>query len=139
MKRLLLFIVLVAAAGLAQNTNLFNFYGLKPDLTLAVLITLLPLVGGFYDYLAVTLAALFFIRSEIFALAALAAYPTARYLPWSQFGNNIFLITAGTLVIYLFSAPAWAAQNPFLVLGEVIYNLVLGSALYFVLWERNRS
>ncbi|MEK7590266.1 MAG: hypothetical protein AAB454_00985 [Patescibacteria group bacterium] len=137
MRKLILFILLVAAASIIQNTQLFSVYGIKPDITLVVLLTAIPFVTNFLDYLILVFSAGILLQAPAgFLIVSSAAYLIGRRLIWRQSLNNAILIISATIVFYLLSAPLFLYKNWNVVLAEIIYNLILGGVFYFTLWSK---
>ena len=137
MRKLILFILLVAAASIIQNTQLFSVYGIKPDITLVVLLTAIPFVTNFLDYLILVFSAGILLQAPAgFLIVSSAAYFIGRRLIWRQSLNNAILIISATIVFYLLSAPLFLYKNWNVVLAEIIYNLILGGVFYFILWPK---
>lgn len=140
MKKLILFILLVAAASIIQNTQLFSIYGIKPDIVLVILLTAIPFFANILDYLILILFAGILLQAPVgFLIVSAAAYFFGRYLNWRQSLNNGVLIISATVVFYLLSAPMFLYQNWNIVLAEIGYNLILGGVFYFILWPKRNN
>lgn len=140
MKVLILFILLIAAAGIIQNTQLFSIYGIKPDIVLVILLTAIPFFANFLDYLILILFAGILLQAPVgFLIVSAAAYFFGRYFNWRQSLNNGVLIIFATVVFYLLSAPMFLYQNWNIVLAEIGYNLILGGVFYFILWPKRNN
>lgn len=132
--RLAAVLLIIIAAGFVQNTGLFVLYGIKPDLLLSALIALsffLPdifIYGGFIVLAVIflTLSGNCCFDSVAFTLIVFAAPFIGRRLHWQPLFNNLFLIGAGTILFYLLASPTFLINNWPLVIGELIYNLVMG-------------
>lgn len=131
-------LLIVIAAGLAQNTGLFILYGIKPDLLLSALIALSFFLSDIFLYGGFIVLAIIFLTlsgnccfdSTAFALIVFAAPFIGRRFHWQPLFNNLFLIGAGTILFYLLASPTFLITNWTLVMGELIYNLVMGWILF---------
>ena len=140
-RQVILFLT-VFVSGLLQNTNILNVYGIKPNITLAVLIAASFFLADFLVYLAAVLFVIvilifqgsFQAEQLILGLLAIAAFFAEKQLHWRPILGNLVLIGAGTVIFYLLSSPAFLIGNPALVLGELAYNLFLG-IIFFKIFE----
>lgn len=140
-KQAVLFLA-VFVSGLLQSTDILNIYGIKPNIVLAVLIAASFFLTNFLIYFSLILLAIITLlfqgglQSEqlILGILASAAFLAEKKLHWWPILNNLVLIGMGTVIFYLLSSPAFLIGNPLLVLGELTYNLVLGS-LFFKLFH----
>ncbi len=131
-------IILVALAGFLQNTNLLNIGGVKPNIALAVLVTLAFFISTASVFLVLVVLALIALWFEpvvtleliIFALLALGAFFLSQRLPGKSFVNNLILIGLLTLVFYLIADYRFIVGDPLTVLGEMVYNIILGGVLF---------
>ncbi|OGY65851.1 MAG: hypothetical protein A3A16_02180 [Candidatus Harrisonbacteria bacterium RIFCSPLOWO2_01_FULL_44_18] len=139
MIRLASAILLVIAAGILQNTDLLNIAGVKPNLSLAALIVLGFFINKFTDYLILILISALLIKTaagfeiSIIVFAAIPAifYFLRRLLPWRASLNNLILIFAGTLLLYLLIDPAFISRGVGIFISEAAYNLILGAVLFW--------
>jgi hypothetical protein len=129
--KLIWLFLLTIFLALLQNTNLLIFYGIKPNLVLVFLIALSFFITDIFIYLYFVLVGVIFLGFEQLAIAlpAILSFAVGRRLHWQPFFNNLLLVSAGTIVFYLLVG--WSS----VVLGEIIYNLVVGSA-FFALIEK---
>ncbi len=138
MRKLAILLPIILLAGLFQNTGVFNIFGVKPNLLLAVLI---PAIF-FLDQILVVVAALalallvsdfragFAGESAALALLILIVPIFGRRLPWNPFINNMVLVGGSTILFYLLTSPAYIADAPLAVLGEILYNSLLAAIFY---------
>ena len=140
MKNLILFILLIITASLIQNSYLFNFYGIKPNIVLVVLLTAIPFMVHFLDYLIlIFLAGVLLQASAAFLAVSFGAYFFGNYLPWRQSLNNLTVIACATIVFHLLAAPAFLYHNWDIALKETTFNLILGTMVYFALWPKRSN
>lgn len=127
-------VLLVAGAALFQLTNLAYFGGIKPDLTLVLILVfsifdrswiyrlILLIVGGtllkFYSGLD--------IQALVFPFAALLSILLIDYLPALGFISYSLAALVGTAVL---SVPGF---SPPVLLTEAVYNLLLLWAFYYI-------
>ncbi|TSC82996.1 MAG: hypothetical protein G01um101419_349 [Parcubacteria group bacterium Gr01-1014_19] len=138
MRKLAILLPIILLAGLFQNTGVFNIFGVKPNLLLAVLI---PAIF-FLDQILAVAAALaiallvsdfragFAGESVVLALLILIVPVFGRRLPWNPFINNMVLVGAATIVFYLLTGPAYIVSSPLGVLGEIFYNSLFAAIFY---------
>ena len=121
--------ILVAAAGLIQNTDTLNAFGIKPNLALAVLVALAFFITTLFVYSALVLTAVAFLRFEggfelstlVFAIVAFLVFWLCEKLPGKNFINNILSIGLATLVFYLAADPAFFINDTISVIKEGAY------------------
>lgn len=133
----------VIGASLIQNTDLLNFFNIKPNLTLAVLITISFFMADWIGYLILVLLAGIFLRFQTgfdlinfaFAFIVLTLFSLVRKLPGQGLVNNIFLVFLGTVALYLIADFNFLYYYPITVLKELIYNIILGTAIFAITTE----
>lgn len=133
-------VILVVLAGLIQNTNALTFWGVKPNLTLVLLITLTFFLGETISYLLLLFLVVVILKrgggfdAGVLALTvlALASFWFSRKLPGQAFLNNIFLLAAGTLAFYLLTDFRFLGSDFLAVLEEMVYNVILGIVIFFL-------
>lgn len=138
-------VFVIILAGLAQNTNLFVVYGIKPNLILSALIALSFFLSDFFIYAGLIVLAIILLTvsgkccfdSLVFTVIVFAAPFIGRRLHWQPIFNNLLLIGAGTVLFYLFSTPSFLITNWLFVAGELVYNLVAGW-IFFEIFKRLR-
>lgn len=139
--KIAIFIGLIIVAGVLQNSNLFNIFGVKPNLSLVVLAALGFFAGRFLDYLILVLISGLLLKTEPgfeFAAAAfigvvILLYFSERFLPWRSIINNLVLVAFGTAIMYFVINPGFVIANLGVFLGEMMFNLSLGSAIFLAL------
>lgn len=135
--------LLVFLASLIQNTDLISFFGVKANLILALVITLGLFIHNPWHYIILSIIGTAFLkpsgwdRESLVLLALFIAAPHfKKYLFGQQAFNNIFLILTATTVFYLVVNPGFLISQSAIVLLELIYNLIAGSALYVILEKK---
>lgn len=133
--------LLVFFAALLQNTELASFFSVKINLVLALVITLSLFIRNPWHYAVLAITGVAFLKLssgpdwQSFVLLVLLA--SAFYFKKHLFGqpamNNLFLILAATLIFYLAVNGKFLVNRPAAVFSELIYNLAVGSILYFIL------
>ncbi|MEK7640862.1 MAG: hypothetical protein AAB389_02600 [Patescibacteria group bacterium] len=138
MKRLAILLPIILLAGLFQNTNVFNIFGIKPNLLLAVLVAAIFFLDQILEVVAALALALlisdfragFAGESAALTLLVLVSPLLSRRLPWNPFINNMVLVGGFTVVFYLLTSPGYVIGLPFGVLGEVLYNALFAAIFY---------
>lgn len=133
--------LLVAAAGFIQNTDALNAFGVKPNLTLVVLVALSFFVPKFYEYLILVLEAVLLLRFEtrfevsllIFAGLAFVVFWLCEKMPSSNFLNNMILAGTATILFYLISDWFFFARETALIFKEAVYNIAIGMIVFSAL------
>lgn len=139
-RELLVAALFLTLAALLQNTSALNILGIKPNLTLVVLITLSFFVGELVTYSILLLLMGLLLRvgggfePTILALTILAllVFGLGRHLAGKPFFNNIFLVAAGTLAFYVLADFRFLARDFLGVLGEMVYNVILGVIIFLL-------
>ncbi len=138
--RIIAAVSIVIVAGLIQNTGFLVFYGIKPNLLLVALIALSFFLTDLFIYAGFIMLAIILLTisggccldSTVFAAIVFAAPFIGRRLHWQPLLNNLLLVGAGTFLFYLSASPVFLITNWMLVIGELIYNLVMGWILFEV-------
>ena len=138
-KHLILALIFVLVAGVLQNTDILNIYGIKPNITLTVLLTLSFAITSLSHYLFLLLIAAVLLKFEIgleatnlvFIVLALIGFFINRKVSGEAFFNNLFLIAGATLFFYLLVDINFLYQNILTVFWEMLYNISLGALVYF--------
>ncbi|MDP3901856.1 MAG: hypothetical protein Q8Q37_02695, partial [bacterium] len=129
--------LLIVLAVLTQSTNILVIWGIKPNLLLVVLMTLIALDRRLAEYLTWLLLGVIMLRFEpalswfqaAIIIIALTAFVLHKFLPWSRHINIASLVIIGTVLFYLLIGPNFIYRHWSLVLGEIIYNLIIASVL----------
>ncbi len=130
----------VLLAGFLQHWPVFSIYGIRPNFTLVILIVLSFLFDQFIPYIWLVLLGLFTLKFQAgfdggllgVGLISISAYWLSREMPWKRIYNNSVLIVAGTIVSYVLAKPSFLSGFWLVVVGEIIYNLIIGSLLFLV-------
>ncbi len=141
--RFFILLLTVVLAVILQNTGLLNVYGIKPNLALASLVSVSFFAADLASYIFLVVAALiglkfrasFEVDSLIMAGLSLASFVMGRRLQWKPIINNILLIGGGTILFYLLASPGFIAANSQIVIGELVYNVVLGTIIFKIFEE----
>jgi len=141
LKRMLIAVIFVLIAGVFQNTSLLQVAGIKPNISLAILITLAFFLDTLLPYLVLVLLTGILLRFEpgfelanlIFTAVVLLFFFLERRLPGQPFLNNLILIAAGTLLFYSLLDWRFLYAEPLTVLGEMLYNIILGALAFFMI------
>lgn len=131
-------ILLVLAAALIQSTDLINFYGVKPDLVLAMVAVFLFFTDNFWEYLIIFLSgitALKFVlafekESLILFVLFVVAYIFKKYLLHKSLIHILLLITFLTTLFYLLINFNFIILNPLIFILELVYNNFIGLVIY---------
>lgn len=130
-------IIVLISATLASG-HFLGIGGIRPNITLAVLIALCFFIDNlfFYSFLVIfgcigiRFAPGISIEAVAFALVAMAAFFIKERFVWrSVFGVGI-LIFLGTFGIYALVQPTFIYQHFWIVIFEAVYNIVLGLAFF---------
>ncbi len=142
-------LLLLLLAGLLQNTEALSFFGIKPNLLLAMTIAASFFVSEMALYLFLVVAAVFLLKfsggveleSLVFALAAVSAAWLGGRLHWRPDFNNLVLVAGGTLLFYLIADASYLVASWPQVLLELVYNLAVGMVLFksFERWLKTSS
>lgn len=136
-------IVLITAVillGFLQHLNIFNIFGIKPNLLFVFLLTICFFEISFIFYLILVLMSYLLLRLNfnfdlstfVLSLLLIFGYGLAKIFPWQQIVNLIFLIIILNIAFYLTLSPGFIINNTLLLMGEILYNLVLGSIFYSI-------
>lgn len=139
--RLILYSGLVVFAGLIQQSGWFAVNGIRANFVMVLLIVLSFLPEKFIEYLWLVTLGLFFLKFQSgfdggllgVALISIAAFWLGREMPWQWAMNNTILIFAGTFAVYILARPSFILDHWLVVLGEIIYNLIIGTLLFFAI------
>ena len=124
-----------------QQTSLLNFFGVRPNLALVVLLAMIFVTKDWVSYLILVLTASLLLKSTpiwdktviVFLLVVAGSYLLEKVLPWRPIFSSLVLIISATTLFALASA-ALSGTNPQGFLGqELLYNLILGVAALAVL------
>ena len=134
-------IILITAAillGLLQHLPILNIFGVKPNLLFAFLLAVCFFEINFLFYLILVLISYLLLRLNfnidiptlVLSVLLILGYWLAKIFPWQQIFNLIFLIILLNIVFYLIVSFQFVIDNSSLLIGEILYNLVLGSIFY---------
>ncbi|MDP2696015.1 MAG: hypothetical protein Q8O87_02045 [bacterium] len=145
--RYLAVVLLIVLAALTQSTNILVIWGIKPNLLLVVLMTLIALDRRLVEYLTWLLLGVIMLRFEpalswfqaAMIIAALTVFVLHKFLPWSRHINLASLVIIGTVLFYLLIGPNFIYRHWSLVLGEIIYNLIIASVLILIWPKRTKN
>jgi len=140
LKRMLVAVIFVLIAGVLENTSLLQVAGIKPNISLAILITLSFFISALVPYLALVLLTGILLRFEpgfeftslIFTGMVILFFFLHRRLPGQPFLNNLILIASGTLIFYSLLDWRFVYAEPLTVSGEMLYNIILGAGLFLL-------
>jgi hypothetical protein len=139
--KILGWIFLISLAVIVQNSRLLDFWGINPNLILIFFFLPLILEKEFpktlvfvFIILAFTVIFLPFWTKEILILGGLAIIGLflRKFLTGREFWDFLILIFLGTLGFYLINNFSYFFQNPLILISELIYNMFLGSLLFFI-------
>lgn len=132
--------LLILFAGFSLHTLAFSFFGVKPNILLAILVTLAILRIPFLHYVFYAFLATFIVgfpsfftipETFFFIVFVFVAFLVAHWISWKAHVQVVVFITVLT-VLFSFAASGFGFSIPFspLIL-EVFYNTVFGFvALY---------
>lgn len=134
-------IVLITAVillGLLQHLDIFNIFGVKPNLIFVFLLAVCFFEISFIFYLILVLISYLLLRlnfnfdlsTSVLSLLLIFGYGLAKIFPWQQIINLMFLIIILNTAFYLIISFQFVMNNTSLLIGEILYNLVLGSIFY---------
>ncbi len=138
--------LLVVLAGFFQQWPLLAVNGIRANFVMVLLIALAFIPDKFYEYLWFVVLGLFILKFQSgfdgallgVGLITIAAFWLGREMPWHWIVNNTALVVAGTLVVYILAKPSFILSNWLVVLGEIIYNVIIGTLLFFALASDER-
>ena len=142
-----LFLILIVGLLTFWQTSGFSILDIKPNLALVAIIAASFFIDNLWQGIfLVVLSALilkfvpgFEKEILIFSLIGVGAVLIKNRLPWRQFLANIFLVSLGTLIFYLFLAPRLIISVIFW--EELVLNLIFGAlifALMSFLWHTKK-
>ncbi len=134
----IILITAVIILGLLQHLDIFNIFGVKPNLIFAFLLAVCFFEVGFLFYLILVGMAYLLLRLNFYfdlsvsalCLLLIFGYGLAKIFPWQQIVNLMFLLIMLNVAFYLTLSPQFLINNTSLLMGEILYNLVLGSIFY---------
>lgn len=140
-------LLLTLVAGAVQVNSPIDFWGIKPNLILIVLIVFGFFTENFIFFLILTLLGSIGIKfmpglgldAVAIAVVALCAFIVkSRAVSGGLLGVTI-LLALGTFGTYLIVSPGFFYNHFLVVLIEAVYNVVLGAILFELLqWVTNR-
>lgn len=133
--------ILVAIASILQTTSLFSIGGIKPNLTLVLL-----LVIGIYEEkwprrIILILISMLFLKLSVYPSISIIAFGSyvalgmwlIDHLPWRKEFNGIISLAAIFIIQNLFSYPLVIAG------WEFIYNFVFGALFVLIIKAINKQ
>lgn len=125
--------VMVVAAALLQNANAASVFGIRPNLTLIILLSLSFSIKDWKFYLLLSLLGSLLLSSTapwdesavLMAVLLMFAYFAKNFSPWRPFFNNLLLLIAISVIL------DWPAFLP----PAIIANASLGT-LVFLLFKQ---
>lgn len=139
--KILLWFFLVSSAVIIQSNHFLNFLGVNPNLILLFVFLPLILEKEFSRVLLLISITLILILiflpywpKEILILAGLAILGLflRKFLTGNELLDFIILIFLGSLGFYLINSFSYCFQEPLILIAELIYNIFLGSLLFFI-------
>lgn len=131
--------LLVIASVLTQHGSL-RINGVAPNIFLVILIVVAYGTENALFYLLVLFFALPLARttpllfdpvaSTIVALGAVVFFGVRRVISHSLLGA-LCSIFVGTIITYVILQPSFLLAYPMILLGELMYNLILGTLLFY--------
>ncbi|MDD5547515.1 MAG: hypothetical protein PHN74_01250 [Candidatus Pacebacteria bacterium] len=133
-------VALVLIAAILQNTYLVEFYGIKPNFVLAVLLALVVFVDNFWNYLILSFLGVIILKfnpainkeSLLMLFLPILAFYSKKIMIRRSLLNIVLLIGVFTLIFYLVADASFIVKTPFLFILETIYNIFIGSAVYLI-------
>lgn len=137
-RRVLFGAFLVVLGGLIQSSGIAAVAGVRPNILLAILITLAFFFRQWASFVSfIAIAAIFSKENAGFSAPYLALTLIAGALfflkerfPGTRFFNVAVGIATGTLLTYLAIDFTFLSNDPFTVFIEVIYNVLVGMLVY---------
>ncbi len=138
--------LLVVMAGFFQQWSLLTVHGIRANFVMVLLVALSFIPDKFYEYLWLVVLGLFVLKFQSgfdggllgTGLIAIAAFWLGREMPWNWIFNNTVLVVIGTLTSYILAKPSFILDGWLVVLGEIIYNLIIGTLLFSALSSDER-
>lgn len=139
--KILFWTFLVSLVVIVQSSHFLNFWGVNPNLIL--LFVFLPLIlekefprALILIFITFVLTAVFlpYWPKEILILVGLAfgGLFLRKFLTGRELWDFIILIFLGSLGFYLINSFSYCFQKPLTLITELIYNMFLGSLLFFI-------
>ena len=133
----------IASAALIQNTNLLEFWTIKPNISLIFVIIFGSLEKNFLGRLILIFTAAsilkFYsgieIQNILFIITAFGTLLLVSYLPWKKSVNILMAILIGTVTMDLINFELAVA------IKELAYNLSIGAITLIIigLFEKKKS
>jgi len=130
--------LLVLFTGLLQYTDLFSWFGVKPNYTLATLIVLAFFLEEWFIYLGLVLFAAILLNFRVvfdaaigvFMLVCIFMFAFRRFFPAIRFVNSLVAVLFGTILFYGIIDYQFLLENPFTIFIELVYNIGVGIVTY---------
>jgi len=142
-----LFLILIVGLLTFWQTSGFSILDIKPNLALVAIIAASFFIDNLWQGIFLVVFSALILKFVpgfekeilIFSLIGVGAVLIKNRLPWRQFLANIFLVSLGTLIFYLFLAPRLIISVIFW--EELVLNLIFGAlifALMSFLWHTKK-
>lgn len=123
-------VIILILAGLLQQTQFLLVLGVKPNLALVVVLSLVYFIKDRWFFILLSIiGALLTMMAPGFSMALIIsiAFPIFFYLiknliPWQPLFSTLIFIFITTIIL----------DYPNVFLAEIIYNISLGFVLYFI-------
>jgi len=140
--KILIWLFFVFLAVIIQTNRLLNFNGVNPNLILLFILLAVVLEKEFrkaliliFLIIVLSVVVLPYWSKQILILGGLGllALLFKKFLTGGAFWDFLILIVLGTLGFYLLKAPSYLITDFISVVGELIYNIILGIFLVFLI------
>lgn len=130
----------ILISGLLQKTQLADFYGIKVNLVLVLILILAILIDNPWHYLVLVFWGSLLLKigsglswqNLILVLVAAAAFFGKKYLAGKPMVNVLVLIIGGTAIFYALLDFRFLISYPAAILTEIIYNTAAALIFYNV-------
>lgn len=138
--------LIVALAAYAQVEGILKIGDVNPNLVLVAVIAFSFFAANFLHLLALILCAALLlmwqpgISYELLAFVALlsGAVFLKRFIRWQMALTSTALIGSVTLLYAIAANPEFVMRHPFILFGEFVYNMALGSVLFVIFGQFER-
>ncbi|MEK7554615.1 MAG: hypothetical protein AAB518_01355 [Patescibacteria group bacterium] len=132
--------LLVLLAGIIQSSGIAAVGGVRPNILLVLLLTLVFFFREWKSYAALIAIATIFSKTEIgfsspyivIAIISACVFLVKPHFPGHRFFNVILAVIAGTIITYVITDLKFLGNDPFTVMIEVVYNVLVGIVVYLL-------
>jgi len=136
-----LYLALVIIASVLQRAPNLLWFGIRPNITLALLVALSFFIDDFYLFLGLSLIASalvnpasgFSLEEIVSVLVLIAAFFLRARLPFGPATSALLLAAGATFAFYLAVQISFITSDFIAVFFEMLYNALLAAFIYFLM------